>query len=223
MSIDVDLFNQKLREKDEEIARLREENEKLRADAATDVLTGLPNRRELLSFLDEFQSLFERGVIERYNVVLFDLDGFKPVNDTFGHAAGDACLRFVAEDVSRALRTSDFFAREGGDEFALLLPGIKEDMAIRVAKKVLRIIEEGVSARLRALLKSDDIHVSASFGVISFCKDRGVSKRSVEEILKMADYARYVKKENGKGGVMGWEEARALDQDDKIWNKFTNQ
>jgi diguanylate cyclase len=220
MSIDVDLFNQKLRDKDEEIARLLEENKKLRNDASTDVLTNLPNRRQLLAFLDEFQSLFERGVIECYNVVAFDLDGFKPINDMYGHAAGDACLRFVAEEVLRVLRTSDFFAREGGDEFAILLPGIKEDMAVRVAKKVLLVIEEGVNTRLRALLKSDDIHVSASFGVVSLCKDKPGSRLLIEEILKLADYVRYVTKQNGKGGVLTLEQARTIDKNDAIWTNF---
>lgn len=207
-------LEEKLSALEKEVAELRAENVVLRAQASTDALTSLPNRRELYVFVDEFQSLYERGVIERYNVVLFDLDGFKPINDRFGHAAGDACLQFVAEEVRRVLRTTDFFAREGGDEFAIILPGIKEDMAVRVAKKVLRVIEEKVSARLRALLQSDDISISASFGLVYFCKDRGeIKKRTKEEILKLADYVRYVKKESGKGGVMTLEEATQADKD----------
>ncbi|MDQ5962634.1 MAG: hypothetical protein QG653_441 [Patescibacteria group bacterium] len=203
-----------------ELASAKETIAELQKKASTDELTGLPNRREFNIFLQEFQSLYEREIIERYTLVLFDLDGFKPVNDTFGHQAGDACLQFVAEEVRRMLRSSDFFAREGGDEFAIILPGIKEDMAMRVAKKVLHVIEEGVSARLRVLLKSEDVQISASFGLVYFCKDRGVNKRTKEEIIKLADYARYVAKRKGGRQVMTLDGAIHNDEGQVIYKQF---
>ena len=101
--------------KQQEAAALLKEIESLETRALTDELTGLPNRAAFLGELARWQSLSERKG-QDFCLVAFDLDGFKFVNDSFGHEMGNECLRLIAERVGGKLRPSDSFARIGGDE-----------------------------------------------------------------------------------------------------------
>src|ERR1700754_5232022 len=108
----------RLRALHDELARRNAELEQL---ARTDVLTGLANRRHAMAVLDAAVSAAGRHH-RQVSVVLVDLDNFKDVNDRFGHAAGDAVLRSVADGLAGCLRTEDVAARWGGEEFLVVLP-----------------------------------------------------------------------------------------------------
>src|SRR5262249_52466857 len=108
-------------------------------EASHDSLTGLLNRREMER---RMQTALENAVIDRstFAVVMIDLDGFKSVNDRFGHAAGDDFLRHVASALREAVRAGDLIARFGGDEFLVLLERTSEEAAVRVSQSILKSI-----------------------------------------------------------------------------------
>ena len=145
-------------------------------EAIRDPLTGVYNRRFLLEALDK-----EILRAERYgssaSLVLFDLDDFKDINDTHGHAAGDAVLRRLAEVVQSTVRPSDSFARMGGEEFALLLPETSQLEALLVAERI--------RTALSRLDVMPDRRVTLSGGVASCPDDAGDS----EQLRRRADEA----------------------------------
>src|SRR5690606_27821947 len=155
-----------------------------------DTLTGLPNR----SF---FNRLLSRAVIEaqRYDrnlaVMFLDLDGFKTINDTLGHQAGDKLLRQVSHRLTEMLRDSDTVARLGGDEFVVLLPAIGDRSSLAaVAGKILQSIGRPF------VLAGQDCRVSASVGISIFPHDG----TDAESLMKNADVAMYSAKAHGKDG-----------------------
>jgi len=118
--------------------RLHTENAKLQSLALTDELTGIANRRAMLQAADEILSA---GRV--LSVVLFDLDHFKQINDTYGHLVGDQVLKDVATCLRESTRVGDVIARYGGDEFVLLLPDTDEESARMIAERVLRSVRNG--------------------------------------------------------------------------------
>jgi diguanylate cyclase (GGDEF)-like protein len=204
---------------EQEIKDLTRKNEHLKALADHDALTGLPNRRAFIEELDRVKALYEREKMRTYSLVAFDLDGFKAVNDTYGHEAGDECLKLVGEELQKVIRGSDFLAREGGDEFVVILPNTDESNARAVGEKVLHTIEEQVTLRLKE--RGYNSKVSASIGVLHVsCEDNhDISK---EMLLKLADYTRYVVKAAGKGAVLTLDEARLCDTDKRHWKSFVS-
>jgi diguanylate cyclase (GGDEF)-like protein/PAS domain S-box-containing protein len=155
-----------------------------------DALTGLFNRRR---FAEELERALKHA--QRYRdagaVLFVDLDGFKFVNDSLGHAVGDDLIARVGGMFASAVRETDVLARVGGDEFALILPRTDEAGAVLVAEKLLTLIRrEGVAV-------SDDrhAHVSASIGITSFQPD---DDTSADELLIEADVAMYDAKESGR-------------------------
>jgi len=172
--------------------RLLREHDRLAEASLTDDLTGLLNRRALDARLDE-----EIARAERYgtplSLVVLDLDNFKEVNDQLGHAAGDALLRAVGTLLRAELRTADIAVRYGGDEFALVLPGVTKTGAWAVAEKVLSSLrsmsaENGEGPRVTA---------TCSVGVASF----GETFRDPEALLRGADAALYAAKRSGRNRV----------------------
>jgi diguanylate cyclase (GGDEF)-like protein len=153
-----------------------------------DALTGLLNRA---GFVDALTAKLAAPVRDdgRLAVLFFDLDNFKPINDTLGHAAGDRVLRGVAERLRRALPAGTVIARLGGDEFVVLAEATGEEMALRTG---CRIIDE-VAASYEL---GDEVsaRVGASVG-IALSPDHGTA---VEELLAVADTALYEAKSNGK-------------------------
>lgn len=145
--------------------------------ARTDELTGLPNRRTLISEIENF-------VDKNGSLMLLDLDGFKPVNDSLGHAAGDKVLQQVALRFSRALPFGAFIARLGGDEFGVLYEGSYESAM-------------DVALALRATLsypftiESQHIHIGVSIGV--------AANNGAPDLLRRADDAMYRAKREGLG------------------------
>ena len=154
----------------------------VRAEARTDELTGLPNRRALY---EKVTSALATAAPDRPTaLLLMDLDGFKEVNDSLGHHAGDHLLRQIGPRLVPALRSGDLLARLGGDEFAVLLPDAGLDEA------------EALASRLRALVlepmtvEGIRLHVGVSIGVAG----APVPAATVEELLRCADVAMYAAK-----------------------------
>ncbi len=165
---------------------------KLQHDALHDALTGLPNRALFLDRLSQAFTQRLRRSGQNCGVLFMDLDRFKEVNDTLGHAAGDELLIAVAERLRGALRPQDTAARLGGDEFALLLENIHSvaDMEI-VATRVLEAMGREFEVCGQA------IHASASIGVAIAGPDHVVP----ELLIRDADFAMYRAKQDGGGRI----------------------
>jgi len=159
--------------------------------AETDELTGLKNRRK---FLATAGKVLERlkGEGMPASMFIIDLDHFKAINDTHGHAAGDEALRHVAEQFKRGIRRGDLLARIGGEEFAVLLPNTDEWGAIMVAERVRALVASSAAETGEGKLK-----LTASIGVTSLWK----SDSSPDAALGRADVALYRAKEDGRNCV----------------------
>jgi diguanylate cyclase (GGDEF)-like protein len=141
--------------------RLESEREAMRRSALTDPLTGVANRRSLLSRI-EYEIARHNRARRPFGVVMLDLDGFKQLNDRFGHPAGDDLLRDVAAAIMRVVRDQDTVARMGGDEFCVLAPETDTGGTHQLAERVLDAVAT-VTAGLDSL--------AASAGIASFPLD----------------------------------------------------
>jgi diguanylate cyclase (GGDEF)-like protein/PAS domain S-box-containing protein len=174
-----------------DITQYREAQAKSHFLSRHDMLTGLPNRR---LFHERLRELGEQasGGTDRSAVLLIDLDGFKAVNDSYGHAGGDELLRVIGGRLSACVRAGDTIARLGGDEFAILLRGAGlDDTAVRVATEICKAIA------LPIPVAGSQTRVSASVG-ITFCE---APYGKPEELLRQADVAMYSVKRSGRHGV----------------------
>ena len=171
---------------------LRRQAEELTILATTDSLTGLLNRR---CFLEKAEAEWQRS--QRYQrslaIIMVDIDFFKRVNDTYGHAAGDVVLRKVTEALGSNKRATDILGRLGGEEFALLLP----ESAIGGAQVVADSLRKIVADHPVPLPDGTMVPVTASFGVA--CSGR--ANDSIKDILNRADEALYDAKQSGRNQV----------------------
>ena len=167
---------------------LAEENRRL---ANTDSLTGLPNRREFFERLD--RAIREEGDCGGLVMGVIDLDGFKPINDLYGHAIGDCVLRECAVRLEGFASGTTTIARLGGDEFAIFVRGRFNE------SNILRLGDE-LCAAIRAPLRFADVHagVSASIGFARFPADA----MDGHHLYERADYALYFGKQNHRGGAV---------------------
>ncbi|GAA0561145.1 EAL domain-containing protein [Paractinoplanes ferrugineus] len=171
-----------------DVTRQRDLEYDLRHQALHDGLTGLPNRKLFLDRLDHAMTR-ARASGESATVLYLDLDGFKKVNDSLGHNAGDVLLRTTAERLTGALRAPDTVARLGGDEFAVLLEGADQETAERYAQACLDALNQPFVVRGRKAV------VSVSVGIVP-----GITGYTdAEEVLRNADVAMYAAKARGKG------------------------
>jgi diguanylate cyclase (GGDEF)-like protein len=162
--------------------------DQIRHQALHDDLTGLPNQRLLEDRVAQALEQARRDGV-RTGLLFIDLDGFKAVNDSLGHAAGDETLRQVAHRITGALRLSDTVARLGGDEFAVLLPRLSQPAcAEEVAAKLGELLSEPFHVH------GHDVSLGASIGAAVY-PDRGVT---FAELLRAADAAMYVEKRRGR-------------------------
>jgi len=156
-----------------------------------DELTSLPNRPLFVDRVEVALANAQRKK-ERVAVMFLDLDDLKIVNDTFGHAAGDALLKMVASRLTETMRQGDTVARVGGDEFVVMLPEIRHETdAMRAAQKILRAISRPFQ------LDADELPVTASIGVALGPRD-GVT---AEALIRNADGAMYRAKQSGGNAV----------------------
>lgn len=157
-----------------------------------DALTQTHNRRY---FNEALEREYQRSL--RYHralsLVLFDIDHFKQVNDTYGHVAGDSVLRQLSLVVKPRLRTQDLLARIGGEEFAVLLPEISPDGAVVAAEKVRRIVEDA-----RFLVDQREFGCTVSVGITSF----DARMTSPQHFFETADKALYEAKRTGRNRVV---------------------
>jgi len=155
--------------------------------ALTDQVTGMPNRRHFYALVT--------GEIRRnhrydtpFTIAYLDIDNFKTVNDTMGHAEGDNLLRQVGAIIAGAIRETDTVARLGGDEFALLLPETARESALTVAVKVRQQLKKGVEGRWP---------VSFSMGMVTYLK----SPAAIDDVVGRADRLMYEVKKGGKDAL----------------------
>lgn len=172
---------------------LEEANRRLDHQASHDTLTSLPNRRLLRDRLDQVIRQASRNG-HQLAVLFVDLDHFKPINDTFGHAFGDVLLQQVAQRIGSELRASDSVGREGGDEFVVVLGAgepadIVDDSAL-VARKLLAALSRYFEVDGRS------VRIGASIGIAVFPLD-GVQ---AGELIQRADVAMYAAKRSERGG-----------------------
>ncbi|MFL5309787.1 MAG: diguanylate cyclase [Myxococcales bacterium] len=176
----------RVKEMHDRVLSIQRELERL---VVSDPLTGLYNRRYLVDRLGQ-----EMNRVDRYGgrlaFAMIDLDGFKPVNDKYGHVFGDRLLRAVAAEISRSLRTPDVAARYGGDEFAVILPQTQPEGALRVCERIRSAVEQ------LALNAGDaPVSVTATLGAADYPAS---DIDSAEELIHAADEALYGAKRGGR-------------------------
>lgn len=181
-------------EREQLVAELRTANTKLMAYALTDPLTGLPNRRALYEELDRLRgrALREGGSVL---VGVVDLDGFKGINDTYGHASGDEALKTMAELCRQTWRQSDVVARVGGEEFAVLCHVQTTAQAVEMAERMRQRI-----AQARVAAENGTVFgLTASFGV---ALARAPGAGAADTLFRCADELLYRAKMEGKNRVV---------------------
>jgi diguanylate cyclase (GGDEF)-like protein len=175
-------------------SELKDANGKLRELVSRDGLTGLYNHRH-------FQEMLLKEVHEatRYKrsltLILFDVDHFKNVNDSFGHPAGDAVLKGIARFVSDMVRASDIVARYGGEEFAVILPETRSREAVILAERMRRGIEA-----MEVGVGDEVINVTVSLGICTYLGEETSDPKGV--LIESADQALYAAKRNGRNRLM---------------------
>jgi diguanylate cyclase (GGDEF)-like protein len=175
-------------------ARLYEDTRRL---AFYDPLTGLHNHRSLQQALLQAIAEAESRSLP-LSVIMLDIDHFRRFNENYGHDIGDLALRTAARAIQSALRPYDFAARYGGEEFTILLPGISDEQALKVAERV----RETIASHLISVPGvADSVPITASLGVATFPRDAV----SPAELLKAADIALYAAKHRGRNCVVAYE------------------
>ncbi len=178
-----------------EVETLYDNLQTLNVEAYTDQLTGVPNRRAFDKSINDLLDAFQDEA-QSFSLILIDIDHFKKFNDTHGHAIGDKVLKYVAKVMKSCLKNNDMLARYGGEEFVLLLPNVDYASAIAIGD---RVREKVSSVKLIDNEEGKDLgYVTISMGVAV------VSEQDDDEsIVKRADRALYLAKENGRNRVVG--------------------
>jgi two-component system, cell cycle response regulator len=174
-------------------AEQREPLTRLQYERDHDPLTGLLNRRAFLANVKKILEGFPPGAL--MGLVLLDLDNFKAINDTLGHAAGDEVLRKLAILIRGLTRIEDLFGRFGGDEFLILVAGGDEQILVSLVQRILDLIKSH-----EFLIGSNKVHVSASAGLVLLR-----AKADLNEMLLNADQSLYEAKASGRGRLVIFE------------------
>lgn len=177
--------NQALRKK---LTELQKESDNFRHFAYHDALTGLPNR---LLLIDRFnlEIAHSQRRKEELAVMFLDLDGFKEINNTIGHAKGDVFLQSIAREFKKVVREIDTVARVGGDEFVILVPGVQESSDVKkIALRVISLFEESWCIHPDYVIK-----ISVSIGISIYPRDG----QNYDSLIEKADKAMYMAKNRG--------------------------
>ena len=176
-----------------DISKQKQMEDELRYLACHDALTGLYSRNKMdLKLNEEIQraSRYKHTM----SIFMLDIDHFKDVNDTYGHDVGDEVLKHVANEIERSIRTTDFAARFGGEEFIIILPETVTQKAEELAERLRNSI-----ANFHMYTKYDkDIKLTVSIGIATYPSHA----KTAPELLKAADTAMYAAKEAGRNKVM---------------------
>src|SRR3989440_2713567 len=172
--------------------------------ALLDDLTGVGNRRHLVQRLGEESPRSERSG-DPFALLVIDLDGFKGINDTYGHAAGDACLQHFTLMAQTRLRPGDMLARSGGDEFCVVLPSSTLREAAAIARRVLEVCRQDA-----VNCTGKDIPISVSIGVAQWAREMGGYP---DRLIAAADHALYDAKKAGRNGFATYDPAPPLAPD----------
>jgi diguanylate cyclase (GGDEF)-like protein/PAS domain S-box-containing protein len=189
----IDITERKLAEKEIETANIELKASLIREQrlAHTDMLTGVNNRRNLYEI-----AVHELDIAMRYHqplsLMMFDLDHFKKVNDTFGHAVGDQILVQVTQSAVMELRSADSIGRYGGEEFVVLLPMTNAQQAFSLAER----IRERV-AQSRTATPIGDAFVTLSIGIVEMAQTTGQGE-TLDDLIRCADRAMYAAKQSGR-------------------------
>lgn len=190
LSKDLKGHNEDVEALSKKVKKLEAELEEAKKESKEDFLTKLYNKRALDEFLELKEAEYQR--YERnYAIVMFDLDHFKNVNDTFGHEAGDAVLAAFAKILKKEARSVDIVGRFGGEEFLALLSDTDTEGGVTFAKKVIKHVEKS-----RFMYKGNRIKVTASAGVSERKKHI-----SLQATINSADEYLYIAKKNGRNRV----------------------
>ncbi|WP_286237687.1 GGDEF domain-containing protein [Neptuniibacter halophilus] len=187
------LFQQRMHEAQAEIQALKEELNKTRQDARVDPLTNLFNRRAFDAELDQLTGLDNPSLTSSF--VLIDIDHFKRFNDTYGHLMGDKVLQYVGNLLKEICKEPMLPVRFGGEEFAVLMPGVTQQQAADIAEQV-RLKIQAIRIKQK---KSGEIisSITASFGVSQL-----ITGETSEQLVERTDKALYQAKNNGRNQVV---------------------
>lgn len=176
------------------LRRWRDREEKVRHLSVTDPLTGLFNRRSILTHLEQEQDRSrKKGPV--LSVFMVDLDHFKSINDELGHEVGDYALIAAADSLQKSLRQNDRVGRYGGEEFLVILPGTDLHGAKMIAERCRQLLEKA-----QVILQDGNrLKITGSFGLVS---NEGNVHMSVNELLRKADKAMYQAKQQGRNRVV---------------------
>lgn len=176
----------------EERDHARAEAKRVRRDSERDALTGVLNRAAWRSRLEQVAAnMADAG--KTMSVLFFDIDLFKLVNDSLGHAAGDECLKAVARTVADELRGGDILGRLGGEEFAVILPTAKRIHAIAVAERIRAAVQERC-----AIVGEDQVELTVSVGAAEYLG----ADESFDSLMERADRSMYNAKGSGRNIVV---------------------
>lgn len=187
-----------------DVSDRKQAEERVRQLAFYDALTGLPNRALFINRVEQSLAQTERDG-RLLALMYLDLDRFKEINDTYGHAAGDMVLQASAQRLNACIRRNDTVARLGGDELVILLPGLERtEQVTRVAEKILKVMAVPFQVGTQQVL------VTPSIGIVLF-PEHG---RTLEDLLKRADIAMYASKGRGRNRYAYFSEE--MERDSKV-------
>ena len=178
------------------VLHVKRYSQKLLTMALKDTLTGLNNRRAFMT-----ASETEIGRAKRHGrnlcVIISDIVKFKSVNDTYGHAVGDAVLKHIAQIISKSFRTEDIYGRIGGEEFAFVLPETSQEQGRSLIERLRKRIE-ATPCKVMHEGREFDLSYTSSFGLVFV----NAPEETLEDLMKRADDALYQAKEDGRNRVV---------------------
>jgi diguanylate cyclase len=193
---DTDQLKKSVLESTFEVKQLKAELHQANVLAKTDELTAIPNRRGFNAFLEQVRKEATQQQ-SSFALIIFDIDFFKSINDTYGHLIGDSTLRYIAKLLASETKGRDYIARIGGEEFAIILPNTDYNAALKVANNI-RL--EIASKKLYAKTHTKALTFTVSGGVATYQMNE-----ALEQVIQRADNALYHSKNHGRNRISGEE------------------